>query len=262
MSAAEQHVIEATEIPAEVQQNVATVTERAGREIVVASDADYTFAGKQVLEIAAQAKALEAKRKELIAPALEQQRRINDFFRVPIEACQEARKRIDRAMGAYEAEQRRIREEAERAAREAARKERERMEREAAAAAEKARQAREREEAKARELEAAGRAERAEAMRAQAEAREAQRQADIDAQRAAAAAVPEQPVVHHEAPKAAGISTRTDYDFEIVDSALLPREYLVPDEVAIRRVVRALKDRTNIPGIRLIEKRVSTARTK
>lgn len=43
MSAAEKHVIEATEIPAEVQQNVASVTERAGREIVVTSDAALAF---------------------------------------------------------------------------------------------------------------------------------------------------------------------------------------------------------------------------
>lgn len=44
---------------------------------------------------------------------------------------------------------------------------------------------------------------------------------------------------------------RTRYDFDIVDVNLIPREYLVVDTVAIGKVVRAMKDKTNIPGIKV-----------
>lgn len=46
---------------------------------------------------------------------------------------------------------------------------------------------------------------------------------------------------------------RTTWDFEITDAALLPREYLMPNEKAIGAVVRALKNVANIPGVRVFE---------
>lgn len=54
--------------------------------------------------------------------------------------------------------------------------------------------------------------------------------------------------------KPTGVSTSYVYDFTITEPHLIPREYLVPDEVAIRRVVKALKDRTNIPGVQVTKK--------
>lgn len=59
------------------------------------------------------------------------------------------------------------------------------------------------------------------------------------------------PTVTLEKPKLQGTSERTRYSFEIVDVNLIPREYLVVDTAAIGRVVRALKDKTNIPGIKV-----------
>jgi hypothetical protein len=44
--------------------------------------------------------------------------------------------------------------------------------------------------------------------------------------------------------------------FEIVDASLIPRTYLIPDEVKIGGVVRSLKGQTNIPGIKAFSKRV------
>lgn len=41
------------------------------------------------------------------------------------------------------------------------------------------------------------------------------------------------------------------WKFEIADPKALPREYLIPDESAIRKVVDALKDRTQIAGVRV-----------
>ncbi len=46
------------------------------------------------------------------------------------------------------------------------------------------------------------------------------------------------------------------WDFEITNEALIPRQYLAVDMVKIRQIVTALKDQTNIPGIKAFEKRV------
>lgn len=47
-----------------------------------------------------------------------------------------------------------------------------------------------------------------------------------------------------------GLVEADNWTFEIVNAALIPREYLMLDMVAIRKTVKALKDRTAIPGIR------------
>lgn len=59
------------------------------------------------------------------------------------------------------------------------------------------------------------------------------------------------PTVKLEKPKMQGTSVRNRYDFDIVDANLIPREYLLVDTAAIGRVVRALKEKTNIPGIKV-----------
>lgn len=48
-----------------------------------------------------------------------------------------------------------------------------------------------------------------------------------------------------------GQSVRQNWKFEIVDPAALPREYLMPDEKTIGIMVRSMKARTNIPGVRV-----------
>jgi vacuolar-type H+-ATPase catalytic subunit A/Vma1 len=69
-----------------------------------------------------------------------------------------------------------------------------------------------------------------------------------------------QTVVKVEAPKATGTSYRITYDFDIVDINLIPREFLSVDEVKIRKVVTAMKEQTNIPGIKV--KQVKTQVTR
>ena len=59
------------------------------------------------------------------------------------------------------------------------------------------------------------------------------------------------PSVKLEKPKLHGTSVRNRYDFDIVDVNLIPREYLLVDTAAIGKVVRAMKDKTNIPGIKV-----------
>ncbi len=53
------------------------------------------------------------------------------------------------------------------------------------------------------------------------------------------------------APKVKGVSKRKVWKFEVTDVSELPPEYLIANEKAIGGVVRALKDKTNIPGVRV-----------
>jgi len=63
---------------------------------------------------------------------------------------------------------------------------------------------------------------------------------------AAAPDIPEKPQ--------ADVSLRTTWDFEVVDADKIPRKYMVPDLVTIGKVVRAMKDQADIPGIRTFTK--------
>lgn len=233
----------------------------AARDFRVTTAAEYTSAGDELKRIKAKAKELETQRVGMTRPLDETKKRIMDWFREPLAFLEDAERAIKRAIGDYDAEQRRLRQEAERAAAEAARKERERMEAEAAKAEQAAREKREREEAKARALEEQGRAAEAEAKRKAAEEAEAARMREAEAKRAAAASMPVAPVVHMEAPKIAGVSSRQVWKFEITDAALLPREYLAPDEKAIGAVVRALGERANIAGVRVYPDTVISSRS-
>ncbi len=56
-------------------------------------------------------------------------------------------------------------------------------------------------------------------------------------------------VLQKEIPKIDGVSSRKNWSFRVVDESQLPREYLMANEAAIRQVVRALKDKSNIPGV-------------
>ncbi len=54
-------------------------------------------------------------------------------------------------------------------------------------------------------------------------------------------------------PKMAGIKGRTNWKFKIINEALIPRQYLMPDNVAIGAMVRGVKDKqeakAKCPGI-------------
>lgn len=72
------------------------------------------------------------------------------------------------------------------------------------------------------------------------------------------AAAVQAPIVPVGRPMVSGISIPKVWVFEITDESLIPREYLLVDEVRIRKVVTALKGDTRIPGIRAFEqKRIS-----
>lgn len=58
-----------------------------------------------------------------------------------------------------------------------------------------------------------------------------------------------------EPPKVAGMSVRKVWDFQL-DPDRLPRKYLIPDTVAIRKIVNALGANHGIPGVTAFQKEV------
>jgi hypothetical protein len=51
-----------------------------------------------------------------------------------------------------------------------------------------------------------------------------------------------------------GAAVKKYWDFEIVNETLIPREYLKVDETKIGGIVRALKEKANIPGVRVFQR--------
>ena len=59
------------------------------------------------------------------------------------------------------------------------------------------------------------------------------------------------PQVAPNIPKVEGISMAENWAFEIVNKDLIPREYMIPDEVTLGKVARATRGSLHIPGIRI-----------
>ena len=137
---------------------------------------------------------------------------------------------VKRAMSDYDAEQERLRREEQRRLEEIARKEEEE-----------------------RRLQ--------EAIAAEEEARRNGATKEVAAQEAAA--IIDEPVyvapvvIPKTVPKMQGGPVyRTIWKFRIKDVNLIPRQYMMPNEVAIGAVVRSLKNQANIPGVEAYEDRV------
>jgi hypothetical protein len=182
--------------------------------VKISNNDDYKAAGEILKMVMAAKKRVEELRTKITGPLNQALKAANDMFRAPADELVSVEGQLKRTMVTYQNELARRQQEEQRAADEAARKQREKL-------AEQARKA-----------EAAGKPERA----------------DVLMQRSEAAVAP---VIQREAPKVAGVGTRLVPKFEITNAALLPREYLMPDEVKIRQVVAALKAEAGIPGVRV-----------
>lgn len=56
-------------------------------------------------------------------------------------------------------------------------------------------------------------------------------------------------ILQRETVKVAGVASQQTWKFRITNAALIPREYLIPDEKLIGQLARALKDKLNIEGV-------------
>lgn len=258
------------------------------QDFTVDSPETYGLAADELKAIKQRANALEEQRTAITGPINKALKAINDLFRGPSEMLSQAERLLKGKMLAWDQEQERIAAEARRKAEEAAAAERRRLE---AEAAERQRQAEEQARAAAaaaqaqRDAEAAAAAAKAagDAEAAAAAEREAQAQAQAASiaqaatQRAQAEAhvaaetsqmvVAAAPAVERTVVK--GISTAKKVDFEVRDLHALVKhiaerpELLAlvrVDDVKLRAYVKGLGMATNLPGVRVFEDRVMSAR--
>lgn len=198
----------------ELTQETSTILTEA-QSFKIATNVSYQLAAEELKRIKGAAKRLETLRKSITQPMDTAKSAVLDFFRQPAEQLEQAETQIKSAMGAYKAELDRQEDERRKEAEKAAEEERERLAAAAAVAAQE------------------GRRDDAEEIAAQV------------------ATVVTAPVLARQAPKIAGINFRSVPKFEITDASLLPRMYLIPDEIKIRKAVTALGLDANIPGVRV-----------
>lgn len=246
--------------------------------MVVRTHEDYVAMASYLAEVKGQFKQTDGEREQLKAPSLEACRRVDAFFKPPLDFLRRAEVIAKEKIGDYDKEQERLRKAEQARLDEIARKEREKKEAEAREVERKAREkadaerraaeAQRRAEARARQeaaeakargdaaaaaiadkaaREAAAAAQKSEAKADRVESAAAEKSESLQAQAAQVVA----PVVQRAAPKVTGLTFTEVAKFEVVDKAKLPEEYKLADEVRIGKVVRALKTEAHIPGVRV-----------
>jgi hypothetical protein len=208
-----------------VRSDVLGMIDRA-RAMVIATEADRTVAGDVLREAKRRVAAVVASFDEQVKAAHAAHKAAVAHRAKFLEPLEELERVLRAKVTAYDGEQQRKRDEAARAARAAA---------EAAAELERQRLLR---EADRRKTEPA-------------------RERLIERAEAVIAAPVELPP---EPAKREGESYAVTYDVEIVDAAAVPREYLVIDAAALKKVGNATKGKLAIPGVRWIERRTLRVR--
>lgn len=210
----------------ELETRAMTWPERA-KSIAIADQRSYETAAGLLLDIAALEKEIKAHHEPIKTTAFAAHKAAVAAEKKLLDPLQEATGILKRGLGAWLQEQERIRQETERKAREAA--------------------------AKIEEEQRLALAVQAEEMGAAPET-----VAEIIETPLPIA----QPVAARTYAPVAGVSARKLWKWEVVDSKLIPRDYLKIDDVAINRVVAGLKQNANIPGIRVYEETGIAARTR
>lgn len=177
------------------------------------------MANEDLKKIKLKYKQIDEVRKSLVQPIDQARRRIQDFFRHPLEWLEQAEAALKASLGKFQDAEEAKRREEESIKRKAAEEIAARMREEAAVLAKQ------------------GDVETARALNLQAAMLPALVQADT-------------PVT-----VLAGVSSREVWNIEIIDATIIPREYLEIDYIKIRKVVAALKGETNIPGVRVFSQR-------
>ena len=204
---------------AEVALTEANAVLTQARQIVIKTAEQAQLAGDWRNKIKTKLKELDTERKELTRPLDEVKAKIMDKYRPAIDALNSAYQLFDKGLTGYLAEQEHIRQEQQRKLEAEAEKKRKEAEAKAQQFTEKGN------EKKAQEW-----LERAETIVA--------------------------PVIETAPPKVEGIATRKDWDIEIISPNIVPREFCIPDEKAIRGYVKATKGTMEIPGVKIIPKTI------
>jgi len=210
--------MQAFEIPAEAQKLV-TQTEQdlaLAESFSISSNEAYADAGEILKTIKGRYRDIENKRREMTVPLDETKKRIMDFFRPPLDRLASAERLIKGAMLSFTQEQERVRQAEEARIRELARQEQGRRD---------------------RELEQ-------QIVQAQQDGDTAKAETLL----ATATEIPA-PVVLSERPRVDGIKTVTRWKHRVVDQALIPREFLMPNDKLLADMAVTTKGAVTIPGV-------------
>lgn len=215
----------------------------AGHNVTVTCDDDYEMAGDFLGELKEKEKSARAFFEPMVKAAHRAHKEVKARENEVVQPLVEAKKALGAVMGRYqvkvEAGRERERIQLQKEADEAALVNAERLEG-------KAEEAKTGKMEEAARLEKAGRPEEAARMEAAARLEEA-----AWLKMSEKALDPEPVAMTTIVPKVENTSVRTFWKYEIVDEPKIPREYMIVDEQAIGAMVRAQKDRTSIPGVRV-----------
>jgi hypothetical protein len=222
-------VIEGVLVPADAQREIeeAKMLPYKYQSFAIATGEQYTSAAAVLREVKTRAKALDDWRKSITKPMDEAKARVMALFKLPIEALAQAESSIKGAILAWDREQDRIRKAEEARLLEERRKEQERL----AQLAQAAQQAVDKE--------------RQDKNNARINAIKA---AVFEKRALAAAAAPL--AVPPPAPKAAGVSTRQVWKFEVEDFSKLPDSFKLANTEMLGQVARSTKGKMEVPGVR------------
>lgn len=188
------------------------------KSYTISNAAQYQNSVELLKRIKGVASKLDAERISQKAPILQAGRDVDALYKADIESLNQAERVLKAAAVKYDQEQRRA---------VAALQEKLRIEAET-----KARKEREKLEARAAKAEEKGQDEKAESLRDAAE----QVQAFV-------------PVVATIQPKMAGVSTRVNWTYRIVDVNALPREYMIPNEAMLTALAKSTKGSIPVAGV-------------
>lgn len=201
----------------------ANAANEVAHAMVIDSDEMYEYAGRELQDISTKISQLEERRMAITRPMDAAKKAVMALFSPAIDRLTEGKTFISNGMLAYTRKKQADAAEAQRKA-------------DAAAAAERAKL-----EQRADRAEASGKVEKAGDLRE-------------------LAATTVAPVVRLEAAKVKGVSIKANWQFEVTDPSLIPREFLMVDEKKIGQVVKAMKDSTSIPGVRVWDAGTVSAR--
>ena len=68
------------------------------------------------------------------------------------------------------------------------------------------------------------------------------------------------PAPIHRPKKTEGVSTRDNWKMRIINPALIPREYLMPNEKVLNQIAKAMKNQGRIPGVEFYNEPISSVR--
>jgi len=214
------------------------------QQVVIKNQADYEDASTLLRQVKDRYKTLDERRKEITSPMDSAKKVVMDLFRSPLDMLQKAEEYIKTSMIAYKSEQ-------DRKAREIQRKIEEEAEKKAATEREKI-------EAQERKLR-----EKQEELMRQGKAKEAakmQEKADQKALDATQVEVAIVPVISAAIETPRGISYSDKWTAEVIDIALVPRAYLIPNMEALNGIAKATKGSIVIPGIKFNSEKILSSR--